>query len=128
MTTIIFFKRIRRLTLDNYSKSEIVDIIVDFKEKMLNAQLKALRKMKKQETDKPKQKERISKIETALYVLKSAGRPLHINELISEIQKQYSITVERDSLVSALTKKLNKIKGLSKVGRNTFHFIQTREH
>jgi len=114
--------------LDNYSKSEIVDIIVDFKEKMLNAQLKALRKMKKQETDKPKQKERISKIETALYVLKSAGRPLHINELISEIQKQYSITVERDSLVSALTKKLNKIKGLSKVGRNTFHFIQTREH
>lgn len=128
MTTIIFFTRIRRLALDNNTKAEIIDIIIDFKEKMLNAQLKALRKMKKQETDQPTQKRCISKIETALYVLKSAGRPLHINELISEIQKQYSITVEKDSLVSALTKKLNKIKGLSKVGPNTFHCIQTREH
>jgi hypothetical protein len=46
--------------------------------------------------------------------------PLHITELIAAVQKRFQRTLDRESLVSALTKQLARHPGLSRTAPNTF--------
>jgi hypothetical protein len=108
--------------LDSNERNELLESIIEIQEKMLHAQLNVIKKIRQRDKEKPAIEKGMSKIDAALYILKTERRPLHITELIKEIEKRYHIEIERDSLVSALSKKLNKIKELHKVGRNTFHF------
>ena len=65
---------------------------------------------------KPKTK-RTSKIEIAKNVLHIAGRPLHVSEIIQLAKRDFEIELDRDSIVSAILKKV-------KTGKSFFHIAR----
>ena len=71
-----------------------------------------------------KQVRRTSKIETVENVLRIAGRPLHISEIISIAQRDYKTSLERDSVVSILIKKINAGKKFKRTAPNTFALME----
>jgi DNA-directed RNA polymerase delta subunit len=53
-------------------------------------------------------------------VLKKAGAPLHISELLARIQASFGLPVDRESLVSSLSKKVARRDRFLRTGKNTF--------
>jgi len=68
---------------------------------------------------KPKTK-RTSKIEIAKNVLHIAGRPLHVSEIIQLAKRDFEIELDRDSIVSAILKKVKAGKSFIRTSPNTF--------
>lgn len=58
-------------------------------------------------------------------VLGAAGKPLHVTEIIAAIEKEFGITLDRDSLSSAILKQVRKEKRFMRVAPNTFSLRQT---
>jgi hypothetical protein len=90
-------------------------------ETLLKAQLKALEELREStgEPHVPKRRKSPSHVDMAENVLRSAGRPLHAHELLERIESAYSITINRESLVSALLKHVARGRFV-KTGKNTF--------
>lgn len=57
-------------------------------------------------------------------VLLAAGKPLHVNDIIAAIEKEFGITLDRDSLSSAIIKQVRKEKRFVRVAPNTFGLRQ----
>ncbi len=55
----------------------------------------------------------------AFDILKKARSPLHVSDLLSRIQAQFSVTVDRESLVSSLTKKVARGDRFLRPDKNT---------
>jgi hypothetical protein len=53
-------------------------------------------------------------------ILSVAGEPLHVSEIIRRAEQQYGIKLDRESMVSALTKKVKKGVVFDRVGPNIF--------
>ena len=53
-------------------------------------------------------------------VLKKARAPLHISDLLARIQSSFSVAVDRESLVSSLTKKVARGDRFLRTSKNTF--------
>jgi hypothetical protein len=53
-------------------------------------------------------------------ILLAAGAALHVSEIIQLANKQYGVTLDRESVVSALTKKVKKGVTFVRTGPNTF--------
>lgn len=53
-------------------------------------------------------------------VLITASSPLHVSEIIQQAHEQYGVTLDRESVVSALTKKVKKGVTFIRTGPNTF--------
>jgi DNA-directed RNA polymerase delta subunit len=102
--------------------NDIKDIIISTIEASLDAQLRAIRRLRKGETSeaKPSRKSRLSQVDMAYDVLKKAGTPLHISDLLDRIQSSFGIRVDRDSLVSSLAKKIFHGDRFVRIERNTF--------
>ena len=56
----------------------------------------------------------------ALDILRRARRPLHVSDIITEVKAKYGVELDRESLVSALVKKVHRHQGLSRTAPNTF--------
>jgi hypothetical protein len=103
-------------------ESEIPEWFLSFYESLILAQLRAVRQLK---TPKPQRVKRaegksMSNISMALDILQQAQKPLHISEIIAQIKTKYSVTLDRESLVSALVKKVHRHQGVSRSAPNTF--------
>ena len=68
----------------------------------------------------PKSIKRTSKIEITENVLRIAGRPLHVSEIIRLAQRDFQVALDRDSIVSAILKKVNAGKSFIRTAPNTF--------
>ena len=64
----------------------------------------------------------LSMVET---ILNAGGKPLHVTEIISAVSKEFGITLDRDSLSSAIIKQVRKEKRFIRVVPNTFGLRQT---
>jgi hypothetical protein len=53
-------------------------------------------------------------------ILKKARSPLHIAEILARIQATYHLSVDRESLVSSLTKKVARGDRFVRSDKNTF--------
>ena len=53
-------------------------------------------------------------------ILSSAGMPLHVAEIMRLAKEQYGADLDRESIVSALTKKVRKGVAFVRTGPNTF--------
>jgi hypothetical protein len=113
--------------MDKQDKLEIKELMLETIEASLSSQLKAVRKLRGGSKPNDIQKKRTSQVSIAIDVLRSTQRPLHITELIETIKQRFGITVERDSLVSSLTKKLSTIDTLRRTARNTFEIIEAKK-
>ena len=85
--------------------------ITEIKLKIINRFQKAV---------EPKPKKRTSKIEITKNILRIAGRPLHVSEIIQLAERDFQVTLERDSIVSAILKKVNAGKSFIRTAPNTF--------
>src|SRR5262249_16254521 len=71
------------------------------------AQLRAVRRLRKGSATREKtaRKTRLSQVDMAYDVLKKAHGPLHVSELLDRIHSAFGVRVDRESLVSSLTKR-----------------------
>lgn len=107
-------------------RKRVADEILDVTEALLKAQLAAVENLRQgrgplvSRPDKDANLERKSQINIAYEVLKNAGRPLHVNDIIDLVRERQGISLDRDSLVSAITKKVKRGEIFVRTGRNTF--------
>ena len=103
-------------------ENKIPDGFLTLYESLLSAQLRVIRQLKTPKPGKPKResKEGMSKIDMALDILRQSRQPLHVSDILAQVKAKYKITLDRESLVSALVKKLHRHKGLSRTAPNTF--------
>jgi hypothetical protein len=115
--------------MDDPSLKRIEDTVLGAIEASLSAQLKAVRALRvpgKPRSGRPPGRspsKGISQTNMALDILKEAGSPLHIDEILARIQRRHGLTLIRDSLVSAITKKVLQGKQFQKTSRNTFQAL-----
>jgi len=65
-----------------------------------------------------------SHIDMTLDILKEANQPLHITEIIKRISLRFAVAIDRESLVSALTKRVRRGSLFVRTSKNTFSLIQ----
>jgi hypothetical protein len=102
--------------------NDVRDTILSTIEASLDAQLRAVRRLRQGEEleTKPFRRSRLSQVDMAYDVLKKAGVPLHIGDLLQKIQSAFGAHVDRDSLVSSLAKKISRGDRFIRTERNTF--------
>jgi hypothetical protein len=94
-------------------------------EELLKAQLSVVRNYLR--SDEPREHERQeyqlkskSHVSIIKDILLAAGAALHVSEIIQRANEQYGVTLDRESVVSALTKKVKKGVTFVRTGPNTF--------
>lgn len=98
------------------------DLILSVFEASLEAQLRAVRRLRQGDAApaEPRRRAGRSQVDMAFDILKKNKAPLHISEILSRIQSQFGITVDRESLVSSLTKKVARGDRFLRPEKNTF--------
>ena len=98
------------------------DIILSAFEASLEAQLRAVRRLRqgKSEGAAARPKKGLSQVDMAYDILKKARSPLHIAEILARLHAAFHVTVDRESLVSSLTKKVARGDRFLRTGKNTF--------
>ena len=103
-------------------ETKLPEEFYSFYESLLTAQLRVLRQLRNPRPGKgpSKKKPGMSNIDMAIDILQKAGQPLHISEIMARIKTQHGISLNRESLVSALVKKVHREQGLVRTAPNTF--------
>jgi len=101
---------------------EAKDLILSVFEASLEAQLRAVRRLRHgaPAAAEPRPKKGLSQVDMAFDILKKARSPLHISKILERIQAQFRVTVDRESLVSSLTKKVARGDRFLRPEKNTF--------
>ena len=102
-------------------------VVLEVMESMLKAGLRSVREqlssMGRDEV-KASGKERKSNTEIVADILREAGHPLHIDEIIRIAGTSRGVVLHRESIVSALSKKLLEGKVFRRTGRNEFALLE----
>ena len=101
---------------------ETKDLILSVFEASLEAQLRAVRRLRQGEPSaaEPRRRKGRSQVDMAFDILKKARVPLHVSDIIERIQTQFGVAVDRESLVSSLTKKVARSDRFLRPEKNTF--------
>jgi len=70
--------------------------------------------------EEPKSEKRTPKIAVIREVLNNAAKPLHVSEIVSNAKRDFGVELERDSIVSAIVKKVKADKTFVRTAPNTF--------
>ena len=101
-------------------KEEIKDVFLEAMAASLDAQLRAVRRLRKGvEAEKPRVRRR-SQIDLVYDILLEVGRPLHVTEIIKRVEKAHGVCLDRESIVSALCKKVARKQRFVRTDRNTY--------
>ena len=103
-------------------ETKIPEWFLSFYERLFESQLHVIRQLKSPKPKKTKEQRKggMSNMDMALDILHRAQRPLHVSEIITEVKAKYGVDLDRESLVSALVKKVHRHQGLSRTAPNTF--------
>jgi hypothetical protein len=101
---------------------DLKDSIFSIFEASLDAQLRAVRRLRQgaPEVARTGRQKGLSQVDMAYDVLKKARSPLHISVLLERIQASFGVSVDRESLVSSLTKKVARQDRFWRTEKNTF--------
>jgi hypothetical protein len=102
--------------------NETKDLILEVFEASLEAQLRAVRRLRQgaPAPSEPRHRKSLSQVDMAFDILKKARSPLHISDILERIQAQFGVAVDRESLVSSLTKKVARGDRFLRPEKNTF--------
>lgn len=109
--------------MDEKDKREIHAAVLGAVAVGLEAQLRAVRRVLQAEgevAEKTRRKSRTSHVDIVEDILKQAGTPLHISEILARANKNLGLTLDRESVVSALTKKVRKGDRFDRPDKNVF--------
>jgi hypothetical protein len=98
--------------------------LLEILESATHAQLRALRLLRRPAAKPPAHPSDQSSIALVQAILVQAGQPLHIEEIIARALKQHGRKLSRESLVSALTKKVLDQNTFRRTAPNTFDLLQ----
>ena len=104
---------------------EIRKVILETVETVLDAQLRAVRRLRRGEvpaqTSAGKNRRRSrSKMNIVEDLLIEARQPLHISAIIEQAKSRFNQVLDRESLVSALSKRVSRKDRFVRTGPNTF--------
>ena len=98
-------------------------------ESLLKSQLKIIRQFLKDE-EQPTFRTRgkgMSQMSIIYDVLLAAQTPLHVTEIIARAKNDFNIDLDRDSIVSAMSKKVKSGRMFKRVEANTFAIFNAEE-
>ena len=102
-------------------------VVLEVMESMLKAGLRSVREQLSSmggDEVKNSRKERKSNTKLVADILREAGHPLHIDEIIRIAGTSRGVELHRESIVSALSKKLLEGKVFRRTGRNEFSLLE----
>jgi len=94
------------------------DLYLQYNKEVVQAKLKIIERF--QQKDRRKPQKRTSNIDIVHNVLDSVGNPLHVSHIIKLAEQQYQVQLNRDSIVSAILKKVNAGQTFIRTAPNTF--------
>ena len=98
----------------------VEDSVLHAFEAVLEAQLKAVRRLRAGAVEEKPPPKRMSQVELVYDVLQRAGAPLHVSEIIDRVEKIHGVRLDRESIVSSLIKKVRRGDRFVRTGRNVF--------
>ena len=108
----------------------IRDELLDILEAVSEAQLRTIRKLRapqtRQSSEGERSSERMSQIDMVHDILQSARRPLHISDILQLVSKQFGVDLDRESVVSALAKRVARKDRFVRTAPNTFALLSER--
>ena len=114
--------------MDEKQKRELESVVLDTLVSSLEAQLRAVERIrdnlprarKKSNTATAGPRSQLDLVED---VLRRAGSPLHIDEVLGRVLKAHGVSLDRESIVSALSKKVHRGERFARTGKNTFALL-----
>ena len=102
--------------------NDLKDSVLSIFEASLDAQLRAVRRLRADSPAPatPRSRASLSQVGMAFDILKKAGTPLHVSAILERIHAAFHLTVDRESLVSSLTKKVARGDRFLRTAKNTF--------
>jgi len=97
------------------------EFYLQYQKEIAESKLKIISRLQK--GIKPELK-RTSKIGTVKNVLTIAGRPLHVTEIVQIAKRDFEVDLDRDSIVSAILKKVRAGKSFIRTSPNTFALLE----
>ena len=97
-----------------------IDNYLEIKRELLQAQLRVVYRHQRKTAPHGQKLKRTSNLTIVEDILQNSDQPLHISKIIQIAQKDYNVNLERDSIVSALIKKINAGQMFIRVAPNTF--------
>lgn len=101
-------------------KKDLRDIILETIETSLDAQLRAIRRMRQPALAEEPKPKGMSQVDMAYDILNRAAQPLHITGIIDRIESVHGVRLDRESLVSALSKRVARDDRFVRTDKNTF--------
>lgn len=98
-------------------REHIIDVLI----KATEGQLRALRRLRKEK--EPTGKKRRSNLSLIEDILQRAPRPLHVSAIIEQVEQIHGVQLDRESIVSSLTKKVHRQDRFCRTAPNTFGLI-----
>jgi hypothetical protein len=108
--------------MPNDFRKELLDVL----EAVSEAQLRTIRKLRQPQAPKPMAaaRARMSHVEMVYDILQTARRPLHISEILQQISQQFGLQLDRESVVSALVKRVARKDRFRRTAPNTFALLE----
>lgn len=110
--------------MPNDLRNDLIDIL----ESATRVQLKTLRRLRRSSPSESAPSETktlksMSQIDMAFDILRSSGRSMHISEIMTLVTKRYGVTLDRESIVSAITKRVARRDRFIRTGPNQFSVL-----
>jgi hypothetical protein len=94
------------------------DRYLEYQKEIAQSKLKVIERFQQQ--SQRQTEKRTSNIKIVENILSAAGIPLHVSDIIETAKKSYDVEFSRDSIVSAIIKKINANQTFIKTAPNTF--------
>jgi hypothetical protein len=101
-------------------KDVIRETILQAMAETLDAQLRAVRRLQDKGGDEVPPGRGMSQTDMAHDILVRARKPLHVTAIIERVEKVHGVRLDRESLVSALAKRVAREDRFVRTDRNTF--------
>jgi hypothetical protein len=104
------------------NEHNVRESVLEAFEASLDAQLRAVRRLRKGGgiQEKGRRRTGMSQVDLVYDILRRAGVPLHVTEILRRVQADHGVRLDRESVVSALSKKVARGVRFVRTDRNTF--------
>ena len=110
--------------MSDNSRNDLIEVL----EAVSKAQLTALRRLRRSAqqplaANSTGSVKRMSHIQIVHDILRRAGHPLHITDILALVAKRHGLELDRESLVSALAKRVARQDRFVRTAPNTFGLL-----
>lgn len=97
---------------------EEFETFLAYEKEVVESKLKIIDRFQKGMKERPVK--RTSMVDLVEQILRNVGRPMHISEIIEIAARDYDSTLDRDSVVSFIIKRMNAGRTFVRTAPNTF--------